>query len=224
MTGLDLESDALIEIAVVVTDSDLNLLDDGIDILIKPPQEALDQMDDVVREMHTKSGLLAALDQGVSLAEAEETVVDYVRQFVSEPGKAPLAGNTVGTDKAFMERDLLGLVNFLHYRLIDVSSIKELARRWYPRAYYAAPKKAGGHRALADILESINELKYYRDTIFVPPPGPSTDEARAVSAKVSGGTAETGDAPDSVEPESDVTITAQVTDAPPDTEAEPVVE
>jgi len=215
MTGLDLETDALIEIAVVVTDSDLNLLDEGIDLVIKPPAEALEQMDEVVREMHTKSGLLDALDQGITLEEAEEQVVNYVRQFVSEPGKAPLAGNTVGTDRAFLERDLLGLVNYLHYRIIDVSSVKELVRRWYPRAYYAAPEKAGGHRALADILESINELKYYRNAVFVADPGPSTEEARSIAADVVGSSGAAG-ADETVE------VTAEATTDAPDTEAEPV--
>ena len=184
MTGLDLEADALIEIACVVTDSELNVLGDGVDVLIRPPAAALKQMNDFVRDMHTTSGLINELDDGVTLAEAEQAVLEYVRQWMPMPGKAPLAGNSVGTDKMFMVRDMPALINHLHYRTIDVSTIKELARRWYPRAYFAAPKKAGGHRALADILESIDELRYYRATVFAAEPGPTTEESRAAAEKV----------------------------------------
>jgi len=186
MTGLDLGTDALVEVAALVTDSDLNVLGDGVDVVIRPPQEALDQMREVVRTMHTTSGLLAELADGMPLAEAEETVLAYVREHVPEPRKAPLAGNSVGTDKAFLERDMPALDAHLHYRIIDVSSVKELSRRWFPRAYYAAPVKAGGHRALADIRESILELRYYREAVFVQPPGPDTASAKAVAAKVTG--------------------------------------
>lgn len=185
MTGLSIVNDALVEIAVLVTDSELNVLGDGVDILIKPPQSALDQMDDFVRDMHTKSGLLAALDQGVTLAEAEAQVLEYVRKYSPETRKSPLAGNSVGTDREFIARDMPQLQEHLHYRIVDVSSIKELARRWYPRAYFASPVKAGNHRALDDIIESIEELKYYREAIFKPAPGPSTGEARKISAKYS---------------------------------------
>jgi oligoribonuclease len=181
MTGLDLRRDALVELAVLVTDSELNVLGEGIDLVIRPPEEALAQMDDVVRAMHTASGLLAELDRGMSLAEAEETVLRYVRAWVPEPGKAPLAGNTVATDRGFLARDMPGLEAHLHYRIVDVSSIKELARRWYPRVYYNSPVKSGNHRALADIRESIEELKYYRAAIFVPPPGPDSATARALA-------------------------------------------
>lgn len=183
MTGLDLAQDALIEVAALVTDYELNQLGDGVDLVIKPPAGALEQMDPFVREMHTTSGLLADLDTGVSLAEAERTVLDYVQAWVAEPRKAPLGGNTVGTDRGFLSRDMPTLEGFLHYRVIDVSSIKELARRWYPRVYFNSPKKAGGHRALADIRESIAELRYYRETVFVAPPGPDTPTARAAGER-----------------------------------------
>lgn len=184
MTGLDLGADALVEIAAVVTDSELNVLGEGIDIIIKPPAEALEQMNDFVRNMHTTSGLITELEKGASLADAEAQVLDYIRTFVPEPGKAPLAGNSVGTDKMFLDRDMKDLSGYLHYRIIDVSSIKELARRWYPRVYFASPTKNGGHRALADILESIDELRYYRAALFVPQPGPDTQTARALSAQI----------------------------------------
>ncbi|HYK26696.1 MAG TPA: oligoribonuclease [Streptosporangiaceae bacterium] len=183
MTGLDLTSDALIEIACIVTDSELNALDDGIDVLIKPSAEALDGMDDVVRDMHTSSGLLAELGSGLSLAEAQDLVLGYVRQHVPESRKVPLCGNSIATDRGFLARDMPELDNFLHYRMVDVSSIKELARRWYPRVYFASPEKHGGHRALADIRESIRELRYYREAVFVPQPGPDTARAREVAAR-----------------------------------------
>jgi oligoribonuclease len=184
MTGLDLARDALVEIACIVTDAELNQLDDGIDVLIKPPAEALDGMPDVVRDMHTSSGLLAELVGGLTLAEAQQIVLDYVRQHVSDPRKVPLCGNSIATDRAFLARDMPELDAFLHYRMIDVSSIKELARRWYPRVYFAAPDKCGGHRALADITESIRELRYYRAAVFVPAPGPDTATAREVAAMI----------------------------------------
>ncbi|WP_290370736.1 oligoribonuclease [Ruania suaedae] len=166
MTGLDLHHDALIEIAVLVTDSELHTLDAGLDLVIAPPPGAVEQMGEVVRTMHTTSGLLDELDHGIALADAQAQVLDYVKQFVPEPRKAPLAGNSVGTDKSFLDRDMPDLTAHLHYRIIDVSSIKELARRWYPRAYFNSPKKEGGHRALADIAESIDELRYYRSVLF----------------------------------------------------------
>lgn len=184
MTGLDSVSDALVEVAAVVTDSELNVLGDGVDVVIAPPAEALAQMGEFVRTMHTTSGLLEALASGTTLADAQAQVLDYVRQWVPEPGKAPLAGNSVGTDKVFLDRDMPELVSHLHYRVIDVSSIKELARRWYPRVYYASPQKHGGHRALADILESIDELRYYRAALLVPQPGPDSKAAKAVAAQV----------------------------------------
>ncbi|MBO0816262.1 MAG: oligoribonuclease [Actinobacteria bacterium] len=186
MTGLDLERDALIEIACLVTDGSLNLLDEGIDLVIKPPPEALDQMEDVVREMHTASGLLNELASGVTLAEAQDQVLGYVRKHIAEPRRVPLAGNSIATDRVFIARDMPELDAFLHYRMVDVSSIKELARRWYPRAYFASPPKRGGHRALADITESIQELRYYRDTVFVPPPGPDSATARQIAARYGG--------------------------------------
>ncbi|NEA37993.1 oligoribonuclease [Streptomyces sp. SID11385] len=183
MTGLSLANDALIEVAALVTDSELNILGDGVDIVIRPPERALATMPEVVRDMHTSSGLLAELDGGTTLADAEERVLSYVREHVKEPRKAPLCGNTVGTDRNFLARDMAELEGFLHYRIVDVSSIKELARRWYPRAYFNAPEKKGNHRALADIRESIAELRYYREAVFVPQPGPDSDTAKAVAAK-----------------------------------------
>ena len=184
MTGLDLASDALVEVAVVVTDSELNVLGEGVDVLIAPPPEALEQMGDFVRTMHTTSGLLDALPTGTTLEDAQRQVLDYVRTWVPEPGKAPLAGNSVGTDKTFLDRDMPELVAHLHYRIIDVSSIKELARRWYPRVYFASPPKNGGHRALADILESIDELRYYRAALFPAAPGPDSTAARRIAAQI----------------------------------------
>jgi len=184
MTGLDQVADALVEVAAVVTDSELNVLGDGVDIVIAPPPAAVEQMGDFVREMHTTSGLLADLAGGATLAQAEAAVLEYVRSWVPEPGKAPLAGNSIGTDKAFLERDMPDLIAHLHYRVIDVSSIKELARRWYPRVYYASPAKNGGHRALADILESIDELRYYRAALLVAQPGPDSKAAKAIAATV----------------------------------------
>ena len=182
MTGLDLGADALVEVAALVTDSELNILGDGVDVVIRPPQEAVAQMREVVQQMHTTSGLLSELDSGTTLAEAQASVLEYIKAFVPEPRKAPLAGNSVGTDRAFLARDMPDLESHLHYRIIDVSSIKELARRWYPRAYFASPGKTGNHRALADIRESIQELKYYRAAVFVPQPGPDSDAARRIAA------------------------------------------
>ena len=183
MTGLDIERDALIEIACLVTDGELNLLDEGIDLIIKPPAEALESMPEVVRVMHTTSGLLAALPDGIALAEAAELVLGYVKGHVTEARKVPLCGNTIATDRWFIARDMPELDTYLHYRMVDVSSIKELARRWFPRAYFSSPDKHGGHRALADIRESVQELRYYRDAVFVPRPGPDSATARAIAAK-----------------------------------------
>ncbi len=187
MTGLSLEHDALVEVAALVTDFELTVLGEGVDVVVKPPAEALDQMDDYVRDMHTASGLLAELDHGVTLEDAESLVLDYVGQHCAEGSRPPLAGNSVGTDRLFLTRDLPRLETFLHYRVIDVSSIKELARRWYPRAYYSAPAKEGNHRALADITESIEELRYYRAAVFVPAPGPSSAESRDLARRLAQG-------------------------------------
>lgn len=184
MTGLDLVHDALVEVAAVVTDSELNVLGDGVDVIVAPPSAALEQMGDFVRTMHTTSGLLPELEHGVTLEEAQAQVLEYVRAWVPDAGKAPLAGNSVGTDKAFLDRDMPELVGHLHYRIVDVSSIKELARRWYPRVYFAAPEKKGGHRALADILESIDELRYYRAALLPAQPGPDSTQARKIAAQV----------------------------------------
>jgi oligoribonuclease len=188
MTGLDLRRDALIEVAVVVTDAELNLADDGLDIVIHASDEILDSMVPVVRDMHASSGLTELVRSStVSLADAETAVLDYVRGHVPQAGVAPLCGNSIATDRGFLARDMPALDEHLHYRMIDVSSIKELARRWYPRVYYAQPAKGLAHRALADIRESVQELEYYRRTLFVPLPGPSSDEAAAVAKAVLGG-------------------------------------
>lgn len=184
MTGLDLRTDALIEVACLVTDGNLNVLDDGIDMVIKPPRAALEAMSDVVRAMHTESELLEALESGVTLAEAEERLLGYVTGHVPEPRRVPLCGNSIATDRAFLARDMPALDAHLHYRMVDVSSVKELVRRWYPRVYYASPEKKGGHRALADITESIAELRYYRAAVFVPVPGPDSATAKLIATDV----------------------------------------
>lgn len=180
MTGLDLEHDVLVEVAVVVTDADLRVVDPGIDIVIRPPQQALDQMGDFVRAMHTSSGLMEDLPYGLSLEDAEQKVLDYIKRFVPVAGKALLAGNSVHTDKEFLAIGMPRVIDHLHYRIVDVSSIKELAKRWYPRVYENSPDKHGGHRALADILESIQELEYFRRALFPEGKGPSRAEAKAV--------------------------------------------
>jgi oligoribonuclease len=186
MTGLDLGADALIEVAALVTDFELNVLGEGVDVVVKPPQEAIDQMDEFVRNMHTVSGLLEELDNGVTLREAEERVLAYIKEHCSDGSRPPLAGNTVATDRAFLQRDMPELESFLHYRIVDVSSIKELSRRWYPRVYFNAPAKTGNHRALADIQESIEELRYYRAAVFVSPPGPDASAAKVIAAEHGG--------------------------------------
>ncbi len=174
------------EVAAQVTDAELNVLGIGIEVVIKPPADALAQMGEFVRTMHENSGLLPLLEDGLSMADAEEAVLAYVREHVPEPRRAPLAGNTIGTDRAFLARDMPILEGHVHYRNVDVSSIKELARRWYPRAYYNTPSKTGNHRALADIQESIEELRYYREALFVTPPGLSTEALRELAAKHQG--------------------------------------
>ncbi|MEJ7831621.1 MAG: oligoribonuclease [Nocardioides sp.] len=198
MTGLDIVADALIEVAALVTDFDLNVLGDGVDIIVKPPAEALEQMIPFVREMHEKSGLLDKLDSGVTVAEAEQQVLAYVKEHCPDGVRPPLAGNTVSTDRSFLARDMTDLDAFLHYRIVDVSSIKELARRWYPRAYFGAPSKRGSHRALADIQESIEELRFYRETVFVPAPGPDAAAVKVVADRHGGAlTGRAAPAPDS---------------------------
>ena len=185
MTGLNPEVDCLVEIAVVVTNSELEILDEGIDIVIKPTAEGLANMGEFVTNMHTESGLINEFENGLELADAEQIVLEYVKRFVPEARTAPLAGNTIGTDRLFIAKYMPKVDAHLHYRSIDVSSIKELSRRWYPRVYFQMPKKDGGHRALADILESIRELRYYRETVFVELPGPSSAEAQLAAEKVS---------------------------------------
>lgn len=195
MTGLRLDSDKLIEVSALVTDSDLNLLGDGVDIVIHADDAALAAMPPVVAEMHARSGLTDEVRRStVTVAEAEQQVLDYIRQYVPTPRTVPLAGNSIATDRAFIARDMPALDAHLHYRMIDVSSIKELCRRWYPRIYFGQPEKGLTHRALADIKESIRELEYYRRTAFVAPPGPSTAEIAAVAAQL-GGTAQTAESP-----------------------------
>ena len=181
MTGLNVELDCLVEIAVLITDSELNILDQGLSVVIKPREDSLAQMGEYVTGMHKESGLLDELPQGLELAEAEQRVLDYVKNYAPEPRTAPLAGNSIGTDRMFLNKYMPSLDAHLHYRNVDVSSIKELVRRWYPKVYFQLPKKSGGHRALADIRESIAELAYYRQTVFVAAPGPSSDEAKQIA-------------------------------------------
>lgn len=185
MTGLDLGSDALIEVAALVTDPDLNVLGDGVDVVIHADEPALAGMLEIVRTMHEKSGLTEEVRRStVTLAEAEDMVLDYVTSLVKNPRTAPLCGNSIATDRGFLTRDMPRLDAHLHYRMIDVSSIKELCRRWYPRAYFGQPQKGLAHRALADVRESIRELEYYRRTVFVPLPGPDVESARAIAAQL----------------------------------------
>jgi oligoribonuclease len=185
MTGLDLGKDKLIEVAALVTDPELNVLGEGVDLVIHADDEALDAMPPVVRDMHAKSGLTEEVRRStITMAEAEEAVLAYVREFVPNPRTAPLCGNSIATDRGFLARDMHALDDFLHYRMIDVSSIKELCRRWYPRVYFGQPAKGLAHRALADIRESIRELEYYRRTIFVPLPGPDVETAKAIAAEL----------------------------------------
>jgi oligoribonuclease len=185
MTGLDLGKDKLIEVAALVTDPELRVLGEGIDLVIHADDAALDSMPDVVRTMHAKSGLTEEVRRStVTMTEAEDAVLAYVKEFVPNPHTAPLCGNSIATDRGFLARDMPALDTFLHYRMIDVSSIKELARRWYPRVYFGQPAKGLAHRALADIRESIRELEYYRRTVFVAPPGPDVEQAKAIAAEL----------------------------------------
>ncbi|WP_417511622.1 oligoribonuclease [Microbacterium sp.] len=183
MTGLDLSIDELVEIAVVITDFELRPVDPGFQIVIKPSNEALANMGEFVTEMHKTSGLIEEIPEGVSLADAEAQTLAYIKRFVPQERKAPLAGNTIGTDRMFLAKYMPQIDQWLHYRNVDVSSVKELSRRWYPRVFFQSPEKNGGHRALADILESIREMQYYREAVFVDAPGPSSDEARAISER-----------------------------------------
>ena len=183
MTGLELSRDALIEIAVLVTDADLNILDDGLDIVIGCADDVLDTMVPFVKQMHETSGLTEQVRHStVTLGEAEKQVLEYIKRYVPESNSGVLCGNSIATDRGFIARDMPTLDTHLHYRMIDVSSIKELARRWYPRVYFGQPQKGLAHRALADIVESVQELRYYRSTVFVPQPGPTADEAATAAA------------------------------------------
>lgn len=181
MTGLDLKVDEICEIAVVVTDGELKELDEGLQLVIKPSDAALANMGEFVTNMHTESGLINEIPNGITMAAAETAVMNYIKQWVTAERTAPLAGNSIGTDRMFLNRQMPAFDSYLHYRNIDVSSIKELTRRWYPRVYFQLPKKTGNHRALADIKESIQELRYYRKTVLVAPPGPDSDAAKAVA-------------------------------------------
>jgi oligoribonuclease len=181
MTGLSLVEDALVEIAVIVTDSELNPIGAGIEIVIKPPASALTQMSDFVRDMHITSGLLPLLESGTTLDDAQTLVLDYLKECGVEPGKSPICGNSIWVDRNFIARDLPKVSEYLHYRSVDVSSIKELARRWYPRVYFNAPKKTGNHRALGDIQDSLTELRYYRAAIFTSAPGPESEALRLIA-------------------------------------------
>ena len=201
MTGLDLASDALIEIAALVTDADLNILGEGVDIVIHAPDEVLSAMPEVVRDMHERSGLTEEVRRSsVTLAEAEQRVLEHIREHVPENVSAPLACNSIATDRGFIARDMPALDAHLHYRMVDVSSVKELCRRWFPRIYYAQPEKGLAHRALADVRESIRELAYYRRTAFVPQPGPSSEQAQAVAAELLDGAAVEGGTEKAVKP------------------------
>lgn len=180
MTGLDPSTDALVEVACLVTEADLTVVGEGVSVIVTPPKAALESMSEFVRDMHVASGLLPLLADGMALADAEATVMEYISALVPD-GKAPLAGNTIGMDRVFLERNMPRVTSWLHYRVVDVSSIKELARRWYPRVYFASPEKTGGHRALGDIQDSIRELRYYREAVFVAQPGPDTTSARALA-------------------------------------------
>ncbi|MGY1780862.1 oligoribonuclease [Geodermatophilus sp. SYSU D01036] len=201
MTGLDLTRDKLIEVAVVVTDSELRVLDPGLDLVISADDVDLDDMADVVTEMHAKSGLTDAVRAStLTVAEAEQQLLAYVKRWVPERRTAPLCGNSIGTDRGFLARDMPELDDHLHYRMVDVSSIKELARRWFPRVYFAQPPKGLAHRALADIVESIRELAYYRRTLFVDVPGPSTSQAQRAAGEVVAGFADVLSAADATPP------------------------
>lgn len=181
MTGLNPDTECLVEIAAVITDTELNVMDAGIDLVIKPRAGTIEAMGDYVRKMHTDSGLINEFEDGLELADAEAQVLEYIKKYIPTAKTSPLAGNTISTDRLFITKYMPKLDDHLHYRNIDVSTIKELAKRWYPRSYFQAPKKDGGHRALADILESIEELKYYRQSVFVETPGPSSEEAQALA-------------------------------------------
>lgn len=181
MTGLDVEKDCLVEIAVLVTDSELNILDEGVTVVIKPRSDSLANMSEFVTNMHKESGLYDELSTGEDLAAAEQRVLEYIKKYAPEPRTAPLAGNSIGTDRMFLNKYMPELDAHLHYRNVDVSSIKELVKRWYPKVYFQLPKKTGGHRALADIRESIAELAYYQKTVFVESPGPTSEQAKEIA-------------------------------------------
>ncbi len=209
MTGLDLTKDKLIEVAVVVTDSELRVLDPGLDLVIHADDADLDDMADVVTEMHAKSGLTEAVRAStLTVAEAEQQVLAYVKRWVPERRTAPLCGNSIGTDRGFLARDMPELDDHLHYRMVDVSSVKELARRWFPRVYFAQPPKGLAHRALADIVESVRELAYYRRTLFVDGAGPSSAQAQRAAGEVTASFADVLAAADATPPATAASATA----------------
>jgi oligoribonuclease len=185
MTGLDVGIDEICEIAVVVTDGELNVVDPGLQLVIKPSDAAMANMGEFVTQMHSDSGLITEIPNGISMQDAEAQVLEYIKKWVTEERTAPLAGNSIGTDRMFLNRQMPTLDKYLHYRNVDVSSLKELARRWYPRVYFQLPKKTGNHRALADILESIQELRYYRKAILVEEPGPDSETAKGIAQSLS---------------------------------------
>lgn len=189
MTGLDTQNDVLVEIAVLVTDSDLNIIGDGVDLVIKATPEQISGMNEFVTKMHTDSGLINEIPNGVSVSDAENLILKYLESAGVAAGKSPIAGNSVYVDRIFISRDMPKLAEYLHYRTIDVSSIKELTRRWYPKVYFNAPAKTGNHRALGDIKDSIAELSFYRKTVFVDQPGPQSADIKQIAATFNGDTA-----------------------------------
>ncbi len=189
MTGLDTQNDVLVEIAVLVTDSDLNIIGDGVDLVIKATPEQISGMNEFVTKMHTDSGLINEIPNGVSVSDAENLILKYLESAGVAAGKSPIAGNSVYVDRIFISRDMPKLAEYLHYRTIDVSSIKELTRRWYPKVYFNAPAKTGNHRALGDIRDSIAELSFYRKTVFVDQPGPQSADIKQIAATFNGNTA-----------------------------------
>jgi oligoribonuclease len=184
MTGLDTEKDVLVEIAVLVTDSEMNIIGEGVDVVIKASAEQITGMNDFVTKMHTESGLINEISNGVSVSEAEELILKYLESSGVAPGKSPIAGNSVYVDRIFINRDMPKLSEYLHYRTVDVSSIKELTRRWFPKVYFNSPAKTGNHRALGDIKDSIAELSFYRKTVFVDQPGPQSADIKQIAAEI----------------------------------------
>lgn len=181
MTGLDPKQHVIVEIACVVTDEQLNPLDGGISRVVYADTAQLSLMDEIVTKMHAQSGLTPEISNGIPRAQAESEVLEYIKSHISEPKKSPLAGSSVYVDRMFLQAQMPILESYLHYRIVDVSSVKELTRRWYPRMYFAAPTKNGNHRALADIFDSIRELAYYRQTVFAETDRYSIEQAKEIA-------------------------------------------